>query len=162
MESVTEAQLNAGAATTWRMSGSERPGTRGAGPGLRIALMAGIAGTTTFGFAAQSGAAKPKAPQKVEAPKVRVCHGTWSYSRRTVRATVKAPGPAGVRFTVRDSAGKTATASATIPVGRVSMSRSIGLPKAPILVLATVVEQNANGSLKGVDLTCDLTRLTTP
>jgi hypothetical protein len=146
MESVTEAQLNAGAATTWGMSGSERPGTRGA----------------TFGFAAQSGAAKPKAPQKVEAPKVRVCHGTWSYSRRTVRATVKAPGPAGVRFTVRDSAGKTATASATIPVGRVSMSRSIGLPKAPILVLATVVEQNANGSLKGVDLTCDLTRLTTP
>jgi hypothetical protein len=124
------------------------------------ALMAAIAGTTTFTFVAESGAAKPKVPQNLVAPKLRVCHGTWSYSRHTVKATVKAPGPAGVRFVVRDSTGKMASASATIPVGRVSVSRSIGWPKPPTLVIATVVEHKADGSLRGIDLTCDLTRST--
>jgi hypothetical protein len=91
-------------------------------------------------------------------PVVRVCKGSWMYSHHRVVATVVSRGPALVKITAGDSAGRSKSGVTTIPIGKTSTSLSISLPKVPTLVLATVVEHNANGSLRGIDETCDLSR----
>ena len=80
------------------------------------------------------------------------------HAHHRVVATVVSRGPALVEVTANDSVGRSKSAVTTIPIGKTTTSLSISLPKIPTLVLATVVEHNANGSLRGVDETCDLSR----
>ena len=91
-------------------------------------------------------------------PVIRTCHGKWSYSHHKVTASVVSRGPASVKFTAKDSGGKSVSGKTTIAMGRSTASKSMPLAGTPTLVMANVVERNADGSLRGVDETCDLSR----
>jgi hypothetical protein len=115
--------------------------------------------------AAEAVAAKPVGAtttvhRKVGSPVLVSCQGKWSYARERVRASVKEKGPASVRFTASESGGRSVSIDTTIPMGATAVSKTLKLSRAPTVVIATVVEENADGSPKGIDATCDLTRAT--